>query len=208
MKKPFLIVAALLFCAVWSFLGDLSPWAEVVGNSWVPYVAVPYAVGLATPRVTLICSGLEGALTSVAMVTAFYLVVIVDDGYFPTNLFVLWGTIGTFTGAAFAVTAWALISQESASRRRALLLGSCAMLTFAHVGMTVVDGWGIVEVQASSGVVYVGASTLDIIVSTVILLGSAFGAIAFALARPTLEGQRRGGRGVAQGGKATPLPGR
>jgi hypothetical protein len=74
MRGWIIVVSGVVFCAVTSFLGDTSLLLGAVTQSWVPYLAVPFAVGLAAVRTTSFRAGLLGALPSVAMVIGFYAV--------------------------------------------------------------------------------------------------------------------------------------
>lgn len=180
--RSLVLIAAVMFAATTSFLGDASPWAEVVGNAWMPYVAAPVAMGLVTPKRTPARAGLDGAAVSVLMITAFYIVVPFDDGYdVPISSVIYWGAVGILTGAVLAVAARALVARAAALPWR-LLLGSGVILTLSHLATTVYVGYGVVEVNTSSGVVHVGASTWDVVVAGIILLVFSCGLIACGLA--------------------------
>lgn len=71
MRGLTIVVSAMVFCAATSFFGDTSLLTGAVAQSWVPYVAVPFAVRFAAHQATVVRAGVLGALSSVLIIVAF-----------------------------------------------------------------------------------------------------------------------------------------
>ncbi len=191
MKASILIVAGVVFCAAASFLADTALWVAAVSESWVPYVAVPFAMGLAAPKIPVVRAGLLGALSSALMVIGFYGVRPFDTGDYSISMtdIYYWGAIGLVTGWTLAAIARALAPRVVSAPWR-WLLGCCSLLALAHAADNLYTGWGVHAVTTSSGLVHIGASTTDVVVSTIVVLGFGCGAIATAIA-PLAAARRR-----------------
>ena len=182
MRGWVIVVAGVLFCAVTSFFGDTSLLMGAVTQSWVPYVAVPFAVGFVPLRMTVFRAGLLGALSSVAAVIGFYAVSPFDSSGLPvsTDGIYEYAPLGIVTGFLLAALSRSLASRVARAPVR-WALACCSILTLALTASWVILGWGVNEVTTSSGVVVVGASTADVIASSAIVLAFSCTLIVFAI---------------------------
>ncbi len=186
--KPFMLVAAgAAFTAITSFFAPERAWIEAVSEAFVPYVAVPLAVGLATQRSRVAPVALLGAAATVAMVLAFYFArPLLDPSYSYGVLWeplLYWCVIGAISGALLAVFAWWL-RPGMRTHEAALALGTWLILALLPVIYLVYTGWGRVAVDTSSGTVTIGYSTVDVIVATVVLAAFSGGVILAAMREP------------------------
>lgn len=92
------------FCGSAAALAHTSPVVETVAQSFVPYVAVPLAVGLLSRRRHPALVPVAGAAASVLLVVVFYGVTAVGSEY-GIDLFgpLFWAAVGSVTGAALGV---------------------------------------------------------------------------------------------------------
>ncbi len=193
MRGWVIVVSEVAFCAVTSFLGDTSLLMGAVTQSWVPYVAVPFAMGFVAVRTTAVRAGLLGATSSLILVIAFYAVSPFDTDGFPVDtdsIYDEYGLISLVTGFMLAALARSMApAVVKAPVRWALVC--CSVLTLALIATWTYFGWGVHEVVASSGVVVVGASTADVVASSAIVLAFSCAVIVFAiLGLPGSSGRR------------------
>ncbi len=182
MRGWVIVVAGVLFGAVTSFFGDTSLLMGAVTQSWVPYVAVPFAVGFVPSRMTVFRAGLLGALSSVAVVIGFYAVSPFDSSGLPvsTDGIYEYAPLGVVTGFMLAALSRSLASRVARAQVR-WALACCSILTLALTASWMIIGWGVNEVTTSSGLVVVGASTADVIASSAIVLAFSCTLIVFAI---------------------------
>ncbi|MGB7979858.1 MAG: hypothetical protein WCF36_03570 [Candidatus Nanopelagicales bacterium] len=184
MRGWVIVACGVMFCAGASFLGDTSLMMGAVAQSWVPYVAVPFAVGFAAIPTTLVRAGLVGALSSLTLVVAFYAAgnpartggYSVDTG----SIFFEYGPLSLVTGFVLAASAHRIAPRAAAAPGR-WALACCCFLTLALIASWTLLGWGVHEVTTSSGVVTVGASTMDVVASSAIVLVFSCAVIAYAI---------------------------
>ena len=182
MRGWVIVVLGVVFCAVTSFLGDTSLLMGAVTQSWVPYLAVPFAVGFAAVGMTAFRAGLLGALSSVLLVTGFYAVSPFDTSGLPvsTDGIYEYAPLGIVTGFLLAALSRFLAPRVARAPGR-WALACCSILTLALIASWSILGWGVHEVITSSGVVTVGESTADVIASSVIVLAFSCAVIVFAI---------------------------
>lgn len=164
-----------------------------VTQSWVPYVAVPFAMGFAAPRTTVARAGLLGALSSLVLVVAFYAA---SDpartGSYSVDtdsIFLEYGPLGLLTGFVLAVVSRGIAPTAAAAPGR-WVLACCSVLTLTLIASWTLIGWGTHEVVIPSGVMTIGASTLDVVASSAIVLAFSYAVIVCAiynLPRPSAE---------------------
>jgi hypothetical protein len=173
----------MVFCAMTSFMGDASLMMAAVTQSWVPYVAVPFAMGFVAVGATPVRAGLLGALSSVMLIVAFYAVRPFDTGGYAvdtTSIYYEYGPIGVITGFTLAVLSRST-ARKAAEAPALWALACCSILTLALIASWWLLGWGTHEVATSSGVVTVGASMTDVIASSAIVLAFSCAVIVFAI---------------------------
>jgi len=178
-----LLASGVVFCAVTSFLGDTSLMMGAVTQSWVPYVAVPFAMGFVAFRTTVIRAGLLGALSSLILLVSFYAVRPFDTGGYPVDtpsIYYEYGPIGLVTGFLLAALARSLTPRAAAAPGR-YALACCVFLTLAVIATWTFLGWGVIEVVTSSGIVVIGASTADVVASSAIVLTFSCAVIVLAI---------------------------
>lgn len=183
MRGWVIVISGMVFCAMTSFLGDTSLMMGAVTQSWVPYVAVPFAMGFVAVGASAVRAGLLGALSSVMLVVAFYAVSPFDTGGYSvdtTSIYYEYGPIGVITGFMLAVLSRS-ISRKVAEAPAWWALACCSILTLALIASWWLLGWGAHEVVTSSGVISVGASTTDVIASSAIVLAFSCAVIVFAI---------------------------
>lgn len=184
MRGWIIIVAGVVFCAGASFLGDTSLWMGAVAQSWVPYVAVPFAMGFIGAQLSVVRAGVLGALSCSILIVAFYLAgnparsggYSVDVGSMVGE----YGLLSLVTGFAMAAVARVIAPRVAVAPWRWTMAG-CSFLTLAVIVSWLVLGWGAREVTTSSGVVTTGTSTLDVVLSAAIVLAFSCGVIVFAV---------------------------
>lgn len=182
MRGWVIVVCGVVFCAVTSFFGDTSLLMGAVTQSWVPYVAVPFAMGFVAFRTTTIRAGLLGAMSSLILVIAFYAIGLFDTegpSVDTDSIYYEYGPLSLVTGFMLAALARSMAPRVAEARGRWGLV-CCSVLALALGATWTYLGWGVHEVVTSSGVVVVGASTTDVVASCVIVL--AFGCAVIALA--------------------------
>ena len=182
MRGWVIVFSGVVFCAVTSFLGDTSLLMGAVTQLWVPYVAVPFAMGFVAFRTTAVRAGLLGAMSSLILVIAFYAVSPVDTGSRPVDtdsIYYEYGPLSLVTGFMLAALARSLTPRVAKAPGR-WGLACCSVLALAVIASWTYLGWGVHEVVTSSGVVVVGTSTADVVVSSAIVL--AFGCAMIVLA--------------------------
>jgi hypothetical protein len=182
MRGWIIVVSGVVFCAVTSFLGDTSLLLGAVTQSWVPYLAVPFALGLAAVRTTSFRAGLLGALPSVAMVIGFYAVSPFGTSGLPVSIDGIYeyAPLGIITGFMLAAISRS-IAPRVAGGPAWWALAFCSVVTVALTASWSFLGWGVHETVTSSGVVVTGASTADVIASSAIALAFSFVVIVFAV---------------------------
>jgi hypothetical protein len=183
MRGWVILASGVVFCAVTSFLGDTSLMMGAVTQSWVPYVAVPFAMGFVAVPATVVRAGLLGALSSLVLVVAFYAVSPFDTGGYSvdtTSIYHEYGPIGVVTGFMLAALARSMAPRAAAAPGR-WALACCSFLTLALIASWTFLGWGAHEVSTSSGIVVVGASTADVVASSAIVLAFSCAVIVFAI---------------------------
>ena len=182
MRGWVIVVSGVLFCAVTSLLGDTSLLMGAVAQSWVPYLAVPFAVGFVAVRMTVFRAGLLGALSSVVLVIGFYAVSPFDSPGLPasTDGIYEYAPLGIVTGFMLAALSRSIASRVARAPVR-WALACCSILILAQTASWVILGWGVHEVTTSSGVVAVGESTADVIASSSIVLAFSCTLIVFAI---------------------------
>ena len=182
MRGMVIVVSGVLFCAVTSFLGDTSLLMGAVTQSWVPYLAVPFAMGIAAVRMSVFRAGLLGALSSVMMVIGFYAVSPFDTSGLTvsTRGIYEYAPLGILTGFMLAALSSSMAPRFARSPGR-WTLACCSILTLALIASWSMLGWGVHEVVTSSGVVAVGESTADVIASSAIVLAFSCAAIVLAI---------------------------
>lgn len=184
MRGGLIVVSGVVFCSVTSFLGGTSLLMATIAQSWVPYVAVPVALGFIAVRWTAVRAGLLGALTSLILVVAFYLSgdpartgaysVDTDSIYFE------YGPLGLVTGFLLAASSRLLAPRVARAPWRWTLI-CYSTLTLALVVSWWIFDWGIYEVPTPSGVIFIGESTADVVLSSLVVLGFAFAVLAVAI---------------------------
>jgi hypothetical protein len=132
MKALLLIVSGVLFCALAAFFADRAGWVETIAQSFVPYVAVPFASGLLARRSHVARAALLGAVSSVSLVVAFYGTTALDSPY-SIHLWgpYFWGLNGIISGAVLAMASWWLKPRISGNPW-AWGAGCCSLLVFAE----------------------------------------------------------------------------
>jgi len=177
-----IVVSGVLFCAVTSLLGDTSLLMGAVAQSWVPYLAVPFAVGFVVVRLTVLRAGLLGALSSVAVVVGFYAVSPFDSSGLPVSSDGIYeyAPLGIVTGFMLAALSRSIASRVARAPVR-WALACYLILILALTASWVILGWGVQEVTTSSGLVAIGESTADVIASSSIVLAFSCTLIAFAI---------------------------
>ncbi len=183
-----LIAAGAAFTAIASFFAPERAWIEAVSQAFVPFGAVPLAVGFATQRSRVAPVALLGAGASVAMVLAFYFArPLLDPSYsygVLSEALLYWCGIGAISGALLAVFAWWL-RPRMRTQDAALALGIWLILALLPFIYLVSTGWGRVAVDTSSGIVTIGYSTVDVIVATVVLAAFSGVVILAAMREPS-----------------------
>lgn len=208
-----IVASGIVFCAVTSFLGGTSLLMGAIAQSWVPYVSVPFAMGFVAARKTVLRAGPLGALTSFVLVVAFYAAgdPARTGGYaVDTASIYEYGGLGLVTGFVLAASSRSLAPRVARAPGR-WALTCCAVLTVALVASWLISGWGAYQVHTSSGVVSIGASTADVVISSLVVLAFGFAVITVAV-RGLSEvadsiGPRNGPRGGgAPGRRAAEIP--
>jgi len=177
------LASGVVFCGLTSFLGDTSLMMGAVTQSWVPYVAVPFAMGFVAVPTTVVRAGLLGSLSSLILVVAFYAVRPFDTGGHPvdtTSILYEYGPIGLVTGFMLAALARSMATRAAAAPGR-FALACCSFVTLALLASWAFLGWGAHEVVTSSGIVAVGASTADVVASSALVLAFSCAVIVFAI---------------------------
>lgn len=122
-------------------------------------------------------------MTTFILLVAFYGVSLIDPygyGVDTHSIFVEYGPIGLLSGFAMAVTArW--LTPWVAARPVSRTLACCSAFALLHAATWALSGWGVDEVATSSGVLRMGASLVDVIVSSAIVLAFCWGVIAYAV---------------------------
>lgn len=182
MRGWVIVVSGVVFCAVTSFLGDTSLLMGAVTQSWVPYLAVPFALGFAAVRMTAFRAGLLGALSSVILVIGFYAVSHFDTFGLSvsTEGIYEYAPLGIVTGFMLAALSRSIAPRVARAPGR-WALACCSILTLALIASWSILGWGVHEVATSSGVVTVGESTADVIASSAIVLAFSCALIVLAI---------------------------
>jgi hypothetical protein len=165
-----LIAVGTVFVAVVSFFAPERAWIEAVSESFVPNGAVPLAVGWIGPRSRVANAALLGAVASVSMVVAGYLARPLLDGPYGilwSDLF-YWSSVGAASGALLATFGWWLKPRASRSLTSWAVV-ACLFLALVQVGYLLYSGWGRVEVTTDSGIVAIGYSKADVVVSSLVL---------------------------------------
>lgn len=178
------MAVGVVFCAGASFLGDTSLWMGAVAQSWVPYVAVPFAMGFIGARLSVVRAGVLGALSCSMLIGAFYLAgnpartgsYSVDTGSMVSE----YGLLSLVTGFTMAALARAIAPRVAVAPWR-WTVAFCSFLTLAVIVSWLVLGWGAQDVATASGVVITGTSTLDVVLSSTIVLAFSYGVIVFAV---------------------------
>jgi len=170
--KPWILVASgVSFAAVTSFLAPEQAWIEAVSESFVPYGAVPLAVGWAATRFRVApVVALLGAGASAAMVMAFYFArPLLDQSYgILWSDWLYWSLVGAVSGALLSLFAWWLRPRVVANEAM-WALGASLLLVLLPVIYFAAAGWGRIDVAASSGAVTIGYSTVDVIAAVIVL---------------------------------------
>ena len=172
------------FCAAASFFGDASLMMGAVAQSWVPYVAVPFAMGFVVFPSTVVRAGLVGALSSLTLVVAFYVAGNPErtGGYSvdTDSIYSEYGPLSLASGFVLAALSRCVARRAAAAPGR-WALACCCLLTLAVVATWMLLGWGAHEVDTPSGVVTIGASAVDVVASSAIVLAFACAVIMFAI---------------------------
>ena len=169
-----------------------------VTQSWVPYAAVPFAMGFIAVRGTVVRAGILGALSSLILVVAFYAAgnSARTDGYSldTDSIYFEYGPLSLVTGFVLAALSRCIASRATAAPGR-WALACCSLLTLALIATWTLFGWGVHEVVTSSGVVTTGASTLDVVASSAIVLAFSCTVIVLAIySRPRPSPQQAAAR--------------
>ncbi len=155
-----------------------------VAQSWVPYVAVPFAMGFVVFPSAVVRAGLVGALSSLTLVVAFYVTGNPErTGAYSVDadsIYSEYGPLSLVTGFMLAGLSRCMARRAAAAPGR-WALACCSFLTLALVASWMLLGWGAHEVATSSGVVTIGASTVDVVASSAIVLTFACAVIMFAI---------------------------
>ena len=180
-----LIATGAAFTAIASLLAPERAWIEAVSEAFVPYGAVPLAVGFAAQRPRVLPVALLGAGATIAMVLAFYFARPIFDP--PSTILweplLYWCVIGGISGALLAVSAWWLRPRMRA-HDAVLALGTWLLLALLPFIFLVSTGWGRIAVDTSSGIVEIGYGTADVIVAIVVLAAFSGGVILAAMREP------------------------
>lgn len=178
-----MLAAGVVFCAVASLLGRETLLTGAVANAAVPYLAVPFAVGFTAARETWVRAGLWGALTTLVLLIAFYGVSLIDPKGFGVDfhaIFVEYGPLGMGTGFLVAALARRLAPRVARAPWRWAAL-CCLAVALAHGASWAMTGWGVEVMDTSSGPLAFGASGLDVLISSAIVLALSWGVIVFAI---------------------------
>lgn len=165
-----LMVAGPVFVAVFSFFAPEHAWIEAVSEAFVAYGAVPLAVGFVVRRSGIAIVALLGAVATISMVTAFYLVRPLLDseiGILYSDL-VYWSLVGAVSGALLGLLGW-WVRARTAKNPIAWAFGTTLVLALIHVAYALYSGWGRIDVTTASGTTTTGYSTVDVIISSLVL---------------------------------------
>lgn len=124
----------VLFCGLVALLADRAVWLETAAQSFVPYVAVPFAVGLLRTRSRAAGAALAGALSSVSLVVSFYGTTALHSPY-PISMYGPWffSLLGMVSGAVLALSArW--VQPRTTASTAVLGTACCSCLVLA-------EGW-------------------------------------------------------------------
>lgn len=194
-KVALLTFLAVVFVTVLSSQGERGAWVATAAETWTPYIAVPIAIGFAGRRLSRTYVGLLGALASVLMVVGYYAIRPFHTGGAPISVpdILRYGALGLFTGLVLAILASA--ATRSRTGPWVWLLGSCLLVLASHAVNVAYMGWGVQSVATSSGVVYIGQSLTDVLISAVAVCAFSVAVLAVAIAPGRLTG--RAGASVA-----------
>lgn len=130
-----LIFIGCVFCGSAAYLAEHASWMEAVANSSIPYGAAPFASGFLTRRSHPVGAALLGALTTLAMLLAFYGTNALLSPYpLSTGGPYFWSLAGTASGAALGLMAWWLRSRTN-GRSWTWGLVSCAALAISQLAI-------------------------------------------------------------------------
>ncbi|MFI5709841.1 DUF6518 family protein [Kribbella sp. NPDC051620] len=149
-----LVFVGLAYCGLTGFFGGRADWVETMAGSFIPYLAIPFAIGFLVPgsRPRVIAGAAAGASTSFLMVVVFNIGSALSSPY-PLSMWgvYFWSIAALVSGAVFGIAS-RLLAGTTFRNPAAWTAGYCGLLVLAQAAVlltrTRLDGLDLVALGA------------------------------------------------------------